>query len=90
MRVISKQSLLLKTVTLTAVLAAFATPLSAQQSAPAGPLRAAPSTRATTVVTLNAPRVEGQGKQHEAPDPQPDRHPQGSDDDEPAHPVDPV
>lgn len=60
MRVISKQFSLLKTVTMGAVLAAFATPLLAQQPAPAGPLRAAPSTRATTVVSLSPRRVEGQ------------------------------
>lgn len=60
MRVTPKQVSLLKTATMAAVLAALATPLQAQQPAPTGPLRAAPSTRATTVVTLNAPRVEGQ------------------------------
>ncbi len=39
------------------VASALASPMQAQQ---AGPLRAAPSTRATVVVSLSPPRVEGQ------------------------------
>lgn len=55
MRVIPTK--LLMTATLVTALAA---PLQAQQAAPAGPLRAAPSTRATVVVSLSPRRVEGQ------------------------------